>query len=43
MRLTKKRKQEIRRLYNMGTPVNEIAALYEVPECKVIEIVLGKI
>ena len=39
MRLTKKKKQEIKHLYNMGVPVWEIAEKYGLSEAKVVEII----
>jgi len=43
MRLTKKKKHEIKRLYNHGYSIGELAAMYGLSEAKVVEIVHGKI
>lgn len=43
MRLTKKVKNEIKRLYNMGTPIWELAIKYEQPESKIVEVIFGSI
>lgn len=42
-RLTKKKKHEIKRLYNHGYSIGELAVMYGLPEAKVVEIVHGKI
>ena len=42
-RLTKKKKQEIKRLYNHGYSIWELAAKYGLPEAKITEIVYGKV
>lgn len=42
-RLTKKKKHEIKRLYNHGYTITELAARYNLSEAKIVEIVYGKI
>lgn len=42
MRLTEKRKREIRRLYNLGMPVYEIATMYKVSEAQIVAVVTSR-
>lgn len=42
-RLTKKKKHEIKRLYNHGYSTRELAIMYGLSEAKIVEIVYGKI
>lgn len=42
-KLTKKKKHEIKRLYNHGYSIWELAARYNLSEAKIVEIVHGKV
>lgn len=42
-RLTKKKKHEIKRLYNHGYSIGELSAMYGLSEAKIVEVVRGKI
>jgi Mor family transcriptional regulator len=43
VKLTKKVKQEIKRLYNHGYSIWELAHIYQLSEAKVVEVVHGRI